>query len=143
MTTVIPIERLKAATVIHRVGDDFGPTGDFAEVQGIEFDGESYIVTARFLEGADDHVGDTEVRFAVDAGGSIDFGGRGEPSLRIDAEISFDEWKAKADAIGADIDRTIGKINAAQGYVCREIDERPLVAAVAGALGVPSLELAS
>lgn len=141
MTKTIQIERLKAPTIIHRVGGDFGPFGAFAEVQDVEFDGHSYIVTARLVEDdeATDWVGDTEVVFVVDAGGSVQFGGRDEPKLRGESDVSFEEWQAKAEAIGLDIDRGLVKLGELQDYQPRAIDERPLVAAVAEAIGVPTL----
>jgi len=95
----INIERLRPATVIHRTGNDaFGPFGACAEVQDIRFDGEAYQITARMLEGHDDHVSDTEVEFTVWAGESIAYGGRGAPKLRDEADISDDEWQAKRNA---------------------------------------------
>lgn len=96
--TTIQIERLKAPCIVHAVGGDFGPFGAFAEVQDIQFDGEGYQITVLLIEGADDHVGDTELEFTVDAGGSVEFGGRGEPVLRALGDVDGDEWQAKFDA---------------------------------------------
>lgn len=137
--TTIQIELLKAPTIIHRTGGDFGPFGAFAEVQDVQFDGESYSVTARFIEGDDDHVGETEVEFIVGAGECITFGGRGEPKLRADADVTAEEWAAKVEAIDADCLILQGRVNGNQGHVCQPIDEAPLVAAVAEAIAVPAL----
>jgi hypothetical protein len=114
--TTIPIERLRSPTIIHRIGGDFGPFGAFAEVQDIQFDGQ-YTITARFLWGDDDHVGETEVRFIVEAGETVDFGGRGEPKLRPEADVLVDEWQAKIEANDYRCLSLQGKINANLGYL--------------------------
>lgn len=141
MPAQIAIERLKPCTRIHRADDfDFGPFGSFAEVQSVEFDGYGYTVTAVIVEGTYGTVTDTEVQFIVDAGQSVAFGGLGEPSLRAEDDVTDEEWEAKGEAISADIDRIQGLLNEFHGHVCREIDERPLMAAVADVLGVHDLQ---
>jgi len=111
--TSIQIERLKEATRVYHKGGDFG-SGDFAEVQSVEFDGHGYMVSALFIEsnGATDWAGETEVQFYVDAGESVMFGGRGEPALRDAADVSRDEWEAKIEANDAAIDALISEANA-------------------------------
>tara|TARA_R110000851_G_C13100092_1_gene568100 strand:+ start:5358 stop:5756 length:399 start_codon:yes stop_codon:yes gene_type:complete len=103
--TSIPIERLRSPTLIHHKGGDFGTYGDFAEVQDVEFDGHEYIITARFLEsdGARDWVGGTEVRFTVEPGSTVTYGGRSAPLLRDVREIGDDERAAKAEAMNAPV----------------------------------------
>lgn len=109
--TSIPIELLKAPTIVHHTGGDFGPHGGFAEVQDIEFNGEGYIVTALLIEDDEsyDWVGETEVQFVVDAGDTVDFGGRGEPVLRAEADVSVMEWQAKFDGTMRAIDALVAK----------------------------------
>lgn len=48
-----------------------------------------------------------------------------------------------AEWVMVSLDEAQGRINAAQGYVCREIDERALESAVAEAIGVPALMAAA
>ena len=129
-TTQIQIERLTTGTLINVEG--FGP----AEAFEIKFDGFGYTIAyctdARGGWDALDHV-------YVDAGTSVEFVGHGSPSLRAEASITDSEWRALGDAISAGIDRKQGELNRNLGHVCREIDEQPLVAAVAEAIGVPAL----
>lgn len=137
--TTIPIERLTTGTLLYipaiHIRGLITKCDDFGTVEEIADDGEGYLLTLAFgIDCIEQHY--------VPYGETVQFGGRGEPKLRAEADVSFEEWRGKADAIGADIDRTIGEINKAQGHVCREIDERPLVAAVADALGVPALRAA-
>lgn len=94
MSHPINIERLAPDTIIHRVGLDFGPFGSFAVVQSSEFNGESYAVSALFLD-EDGEVSSHAVEFIVDAGETVEFGGRGEPVLRAEADVTADEWDAK------------------------------------------------
>ena len=133
MSVSIPIELLKAATIVHRVGGDFGPHGGFAEVQDIAFNGEGYLITARFLVGWNDAVSDDEFEFVVDAGGSVDFGGLGEPKLRNKADVSLEEWQAKIAADNATIAALIAEQNRRAQFF----------GAVARALGVPALGVAA
>ena len=130
MTQTINIERLTTGTEIY-----VDTIKASAQVTAIRFDGEGYgldLVYGRYL--------DCEEYLYVDAGGSVEFGARGEPTLRAEADVTTEEWRAKADAIDADILVLQGKLNAAHGHVCQPIDERPLVEAVAAAVGVPALE---
>lgn len=87
--TKIAIELLKAPTIVHH------PDFDFGEVQDVAFLGETYSVTVRTLDPELGFVTDDEFEFVVDAGGSVDFGGRGEPKLRNKADVSLEEWQAK------------------------------------------------
>lgn len=129
MNHPVNIERLKAPTIIHRIGGDFGPFGGFAEVQDIQFDGEFYIVTARLIGGDEGYVTDTEVQFNVWAGESVDFGGLGEPVLRNKDDVTLEEWQAKIAADNAVIDALIAEQNRRAQFF----------GAVARALGVPAL----
>lgn len=126
----IAIERLTTGTLINVEG--FGP----AEAFEIKFDGYGYTIAyctdARGGWDALDHV-------YVDAGSSVEFVGVGSPVLRAEASITDSEWRTLSDAISAGIDRKQGELNRKMGHVCREVDERPLVAAVAEALGVPAI----
>lgn len=124
--TMIPIERLSTGVEIAI------PGYDAVEVLECTFDGSGYSITvctnARYGWDAVDHI-------YVDAGGVVE--PAGEPRwMRPESAVTHDEWRAKADAISADTDRLLGKINAAQGYVPKPIDERPLINAVAQALGL-------
>jgi hypothetical protein len=114
MTIASPIERLRAPTLIHHKGGDFGTYGDFAEVQDIDFDGHDYVITARFLEGdgARDWVGDNEVTFTVAPGSTIAYGGRAAPLLRDVREIGDDELRAKIEANNAATVSMIAEANA-------------------------------
>lgn len=127
--TKISIERLATGSVIY-VRDSFNAA---AEVLDIQFEGDSYSVT----------YGTDDVQFitTVMAGGTVE-AFNGQTFLRAEKDISDEEWQAKGDAIDADILQLQGRINAAQGHVCREIDERPLLSAVAAAIGVPALQAA-
>lgn len=130
--TAVAIERLATGTIIDVPG--FGP----AEVYECEFDGEGYSVAYC----TNDHGGwDALDHLYVKAGETVE-AFNGQTFLRADKDISFDEWKAKNDIIGRDIDRLQGEINAAMGYQCQPIDERPLVSAVAAAIGVPAHQAA-
>lgn len=127
--TQISIERLTTGTEIY-----LDTIKASAQVTAIRFDGEGYgidLVYGRYL--------DREEYLYVNAGGSVEFANIGEPHLRAESDVTSDEWRAKADAIDADILVLQGALNAAHGHVCREIDERPLVEAVAAAIGVPAL----
>lgn len=140
---LIPIERLAPGVIVYRKGDDFGPFGAHAEVQTVEFDGEGYLVTALFEETDDeDACGSDQVQFWVRCGESVRHGGASAAILRQTSFVTTEEWQAKADANDRAIDEAIGKLNVLHGHVCREIDERPLVAAVADAIGVPALQAA-
>jgi len=129
--TTIPIERLAPDTVIHHTGLDFGPFGSFAVVETVEFNGESYAISGRFL---DEHgnVSRHTVEFIADAGDAITYGGRGEPKLRPEADVSVDEWQAKIEANSAAITELIAEQNRRAVFF----------GAVARALGVPVLEAA-
>ena len=129
--TTIQIERLTTETLI-RVGKDS------ARAIAIRFDGSGYGIDLRYGQSDEGY----EEYMYVEAGGSVEFDGVGEPTLRAESDVTADEWTAKADTISAEIDRSIGKLNQLQGHVCRPIDERPLVAAVAAAVGVPALQAA-
>lgn len=126
-TTRINIERLDIGSLIY-VRDTFNAA---AEVLDIDFDGiDTYAITF----GTDDWSDVTSVK----AGETVEAFDH-QTFLRADKDISFEEWQAKNEAIGHDIDRLLGQINEAQGYVCRPIGETILVDAVADALGVPTL----
>jgi hypothetical protein len=139
MTTFIPIERLTSGVCVHRVGGDFGPFGNAAEVVSCEFEGDCYTVTALLIEtdGADEWTGDDEVIFHVDAGEKIEFAGQGiPPFMRPEGDVTTEEWAAKAQAHELAADRAIVEADRVRGYVGRKIDETALVASVADALGV-------
>lgn len=128
--TQISIERLTTGTMIY-----VPSLQGTAEVTAIRFDGEGYgldLVYGRYL--------DREEYLYVNAGGSVEFGSRGEPTLRAEADVSDEEWQDKSDANDAAVLVLGGKLNALNGHICRDIDERPLVEAVADAIGVPALE---
>ena len=134
--TTIPIELLTTETLIRVAG-----TRDAARVIAIRFDGYGYSIDLRYGPSDDGY----EECMYVDADGSVDFEGVGEPVLRTESDVTKDEWQAKADAIDADILQLQGKINAAQGHVCQPVDEArraQFFDAVAKALGVPALEAA-
>lgn len=127
--TTINIERLTTGTEIY-----LNTIKASAQVTAIRFDGEGYgldLVYGRYL--------DREEYLYVAAGGSVEFGASGEPTLRAEAEVSDEEWQAKSDANDAAVLVLGGKLNALNGHICRDIDERPLVEAVADAIGVPAL----
>lgn len=130
--TQISIERLTTGTEIY-----LDTIKASAQVTAIRFDGEGYgldLVYGRYL--------DREEYLYVNAGGSVEFANIGEPELRAESDVTAEEWRAKGDAIDADILVLQGKLNAAHGYQCQPIDERPLVEAVAAAIGVPALQAA-
>jgi hypothetical protein len=87
---IIPIERLTTGLDIMVPG--FGP----AEVYAIEFDGWGYMVQyARSVRGGWDDLDS----FYVDAGGSVDHAGIGEPRwIRGINAVTAEEWQAKAEA---------------------------------------------
>jgi hypothetical protein len=71
--SLIPVERLTVGTLIEVPG--FGA----AEVYAVRFDGEGYAVDYC----TDDRGGwDALDSFYVEAGGTVEFAGRGEPSLK-------------------------------------------------------------
>lgn len=111
MSIQIPAERLCPDTIIHHIGLDFGPFGSFAVVETIEFNGESYAISALFLD-EDGEVSRHAVEFIADAGDAIAYGGLGEPKLRPETDVSFDEWAAKAEASGARLDSTLASMPA-------------------------------
>lgn len=127
--TDIPVERLTTGTTILLRGGDW--TG-FAEVYDVQFDGwEGYEITFCTDQR---HGWDATDTVYIKAGGFVKFGGTGEPVLRDESAIPREEWQAKADMLDLDILQLCGKIDEAQGYTCREIDEASLVEAVARAL---------
>lgn len=139
MTTFIPIELLTSGVCVHRVGGDFGPFGNAAEVVSCEFEGDCYTVTALLIEtdGAVEWTGDDEVIFSVGAGEKIEFAGQGiPPFMRPEGDVTIEEWAAKAEAHEMAADRAIVEADRVRGYVGREIDERLLVSTVAAAIGV-------
>src|SRR5690554_962063 len=125
--TSIAIELLKAPTIVHH------PEFDFGEVQDVAFLGETYSVTVRTLDPELGFVTDDEFEFVVDAGGSVDFGGLGEPKLRNKADVSLEEWQAKIAADNATIAALIAEQNRRAQFF----------GAVARALGVPALGVAA
>lgn len=127
-TTLIPVERLTTETLI-RVGNDA------ARAIAITFDGYGYGIDLRYGQSDDGY----EEYLYVEAGGSVEFEGVGEPRLLDEQFVTAAEWQAKGDAISRATDELLGKIDAVQGYVAAPIDERPLVASVAAAIGVPAL----
>lgn len=131
---LIPIERLTICTWIKLPEFNW-----LVVVEDIDFDGGEYELTVtekdcRFVDERDWR----EVSY-VRAGKSVEFAGIGEPDLRAENSIEAFEWEAKADAIEAGNLELQGRLNAAQGHVCQPIDERPLMSAVAEAIGVPAL----
>lgn len=143
LPTYINIERLTSGVSVWRKGGDFGPFGNAAEVVSCEFEGDCYTVTALLIEtdGADEWTGDDEVIFHVDAGEKIEFAGQGiPPFMRPEGDVTIDEWAAKAAAHEMAADRAIVEADRVRGYVGREIDERPLLTAVAAAIGVSDSE---
>lgn len=134
MANLIPIERLTEETLIRVAG-----TRDAARAVAIRFDGYGYGIDLRYGQ-SDEGYGEY---MYVDAGGSVEFEGVGEPVLRDD--VSLEEWRAKADHIFRDNDRLIGELMSLQGYVPQPIDQARLdqfCDAVAKALGVPQMEAA-
>lgn len=128
-TTRISIEKIATGTIIEVPG--FGP----AEVYGSEFDGEGYSVSYCY----DDRGGwDALDSLYVKAGQQVEAYDH-QTFLRADKDISFEEWQAKNEAIGYDIDRKLVELNRLQGHVCRPLPETVLVDAVADALGVPAM----
>lgn len=87
---IIPIERL--TTGLDIVIPGFGP----AEVYVVKFDGSGYgIRYARSVRGGWD---DLDLYY-VDAGGSVEHAGVGEPRwIRGIADVTEEEWEAKAEA---------------------------------------------
>jgi hypothetical protein len=130
-TTLIPVERLTHETWIA------APAGAARAIE-ITFDGSGYGIDLRYGESDDGY----EEYLYVEAGGSVEFAGVGEPKLRGEQFVTKDEWQAKGDAISRATDELLGQINAAQGHVCQPVDETALVASVAAAVGVPALEAA-
>lgn len=90
-TVEIPIERLTVGLDIHVPG--FGP----AEVYTIKFDGSGYLVEyARSVRGGWDDLDS----IYVDAGGSVEHAGVGEPRwIRGIFAVTDEEWQAKAEAV--------------------------------------------
>lgn len=78
---MIANERLTPGTRIYVTGCSF-------EVETAKFDGYGYMLG---------FVGSDETLY-VDAGGSVQYDGNGEPDLRGDGKITSDEWAAKDDA---------------------------------------------
>lgn len=108
MTDIIQIERLTTGTLIyvetlrwHTLASTFNGCG---YVTDIEFDGEGYAVT--FEDRG------REFDTYIPAGGSVEYGGRGVPSLRSDAEINRAEWEAKTAACDRAIAASIAELNA-------------------------------
>ena len=135
MTTFIPIERLTSGVCVHRVGGDFGPFGNAAEVVSCDFDADGfYTVTALFIEtdGADEWTGEDEVIFFVDAGEKIEFAGRGiPPFMRPEVDVTGAEWQAKIAANVAVVDRAIRAQNVAARDYRKFADALDGVSAVA------------
>ena len=134
MTT--PIERLTVGSTITVKDAAWGRMSYV--VIGTEFDGYGYLVTYGTEAALTDERGWNDSIY-VEAGGSVD----AEGDLRTDADITADEWTAKADAIDADILQLQGKLNTAHGYVAQPIDEArraQFFDAVAKALGVDARE---
>lgn len=126
-TTHISIERLDVGSLIY-VRDRFNAA---AEVLDIDFDGiDTYSITF----GTDDWSDVTSVK----AGETVEAYDH-QTFLRADKDISFEEWQAKNEAIGYDIDCKLVELNRLQGHVCRPLPETVLVDAVADALGVPAM----
>jgi hypothetical protein len=140
MTTFIPIERLTSGVCIHRVGGDFGPFGNAAEVVSCEFDPDGFYTVRAYLmetDGATEWVGQDWIVFHVDAGEKIEFAGQGiPPFMRPEGDVTIEEWAAKAEAHEMAADRAIVEADRVRGYVGREIDESLLVNTVAAAIGV-------
>lgn len=133
---LIPVERLTIGSTITVKDAAWGRMAYL--VIGVEFDGSGYLVTyGSELAMLDDERGFRDTLY-VNAGDTVDADG----DLRAEADVTADEWQAKADAIAAGNLRLQGKLNALHGYQCREIDERPLVASVASALGLAALQAA-
>lgn len=104
----INIERLTVGTLISV------PGYDAVEVYQITFDGSGYAVYWPMSErgGWDD----LDILY-VPAGGSVEYAGRGTPSLRSDAEINRAELEAKVEACDLAIAASIAELNArAKGW---------------------------
>jgi hypothetical protein len=130
---LIPVERLTHETIIRVTG-----TNDSARVLDIRFDGSGYGIDLRYGESDEGY----EEYMYVDAGGSVEFDGVGEPKLRAESAITAAELQARFDATSRATDVLLGKVNHAQGHVCQPVDESLLTGAVAAAIGVPALEAA-
>jgi hypothetical protein len=149
MSKTIPIERLTTGTLIYRKGGDFGPFGGFAEVQTVDFDIDGfYTIEALTMDtdGVVDWIGTDTISFTVDAGGEVEFGGRGEPRQRADSDIIPEEWAALHTACRTNIIpahdeaiwRDIDALQHAGGYEFgRDVDAQ-LMRAVAHAIPQPA-----
>jgi hypothetical protein len=130
-TVAIPVDRLTIGTIIYAKGGDFW-TGEFAEVVSIEDqpDDESFAVTCQI-----DGVG-FESLLTVPYGGTVQFGGVGEPVLR---PLTFAEAHAAQIEAMASLDETnvrvIAQVDASIASL-QSVDDR-LIKAVADAVGVP------
>lgn len=138
--TTIPVDRLTIGTIIHATSGDFW-TGAFAEVVSVQDmgEGEDYCVTCQ-IDGVD-----FESQLFVPKGGSVNFGGVGEPVLRpltfaeahaaqIEAMASLEDTNVR---VAAQVDAAIASLREPQS-----LDDR-LVKAVADAVGVPALQMAA
>ena len=102
MTKVlIPIERLIHETWIA------APSGP-ARAIAITFDGSGYGIDLRYGESDDGY----EEYLYVDAGGSVEFAGVGEPRMLDEKFVTADEWEAKTAANDAATEAMLGKIAA-------------------------------
>ena len=114
--TTIQIERLTVGTLIGL------PSYDAVEVYEVAFDGEGYEV--RFC--MDNRGGwDALDSVYVPAGGSVEYAGRGAPSLRSDAEINRAEWETKTEACDRAIAASIAELDRRAklfGSVARSLD---------------------
>lgn len=136
-TVTIPVDRLTTGTIIYATGGDFW-TGAFAEVISIEDmgEGEDWAITCQ-IDGVE-----FESQLFVTKGGSVQFGGVGEPVLR---PLTFAEAHAAQIEAVASLDQTNVRVMAlvdASIASLQSVDAR-LVKAVADAVGVPALQMAA
>jgi hypothetical protein len=113
--TTIQIERLTVGTLVGL------PSYDAVEVYEVAFDGEGYEV--RFPSG--NRGWDDLDSVYIPAGGSVEYAGRGTPSLRSDTEINRAEWEAKTAACDLAIAASIAELNRRAklfGSVARALD---------------------
>lgn len=101
--TTINIERLTTGTPIAI------PGYDAVEVYEVGFDGEGYEVTYCT---DDRHGWDATDTLYVNAGDKVEYVGRGEPSLRSEADVNRAEWEAKTAACDASIAAAIAELDA-------------------------------
>lgn len=94
--TSIAIERLTHETWI------MAPSGP-ARAIDIRFDGSGYGIDLRYGQSDDGY----EEYLYVEAGGSVEFAGVGEPKLRALDAVTFEEWQALFEVALAKLDASM------------------------------------